>query len=47
MTGDLMIDAMVADGDVIVLERQNVARNGDMVAVYRPNGAKPRSRNTI
>jgi repressor LexA len=34
VTGDSMIDAMVADGDVIVLERQNVARNGDMVAVY-------------
>jgi repressor LexA len=34
VTGDSMIDAMVADGDVIVLKRQNVARNGDMVAVW-------------
>jgi len=34
VTGDSMIDAMVADGDVIVLERQNIARNGDMVAVF-------------
>jgi repressor LexA len=34
VTGDSMIDAMVADGDLIVLKRQNVARNGDMVAVW-------------
>ena len=34
VTGDSMIDAMVADGDVIVLKRQNIARNGDMVAVW-------------
>jgi repressor LexA len=25
---------MVADGDIIVLQRQNVAQNGEMVAVY-------------
>lgn len=36
VTGDSMIDAMVADGDVIVLKRQNIARNGDMVAVFLP-----------
>jgi repressor LexA len=34
VSGESMIDAMVADGDVIVLKRQNVARNGDMVAVW-------------
>ncbi len=34
VTGESMIDAMVADGDVIVLKRQNIARNGDMVAVW-------------
>jgi repressor LexA len=34
VTGDSMIDAMVADGDIVVLRRQNVARSGDMVAVW-------------
>jgi repressor LexA len=34
VTGDSMIDAMVGDGDVIILKRQNIARNGDMVAVW-------------
>lgn len=34
VTGDSMIDAMVADGDVVILKRQNIARNGDMVAVW-------------
>lgn len=34
VTGDSMIDAMVAEGDIIVLKRQNVAKNGDMVAVW-------------
>lgn len=34
VTGDSMIDAMVADGDVVILRRQNIARNGDMVAVW-------------
>jgi repressor LexA len=34
VTGDSMIDAMVADGDVVVLKRQQIARNGDMVAVW-------------
>lgn len=34
VTGDSMIDAMVAEGDVIILKRQHVARNGDMVAVW-------------
>jgi repressor LexA len=34
VTGDSMIDAMVADGDIVVLKRQNIAHNGDMVAVW-------------
>jgi len=34
VTGDSMIDAMVADGDIVILKRQNIARNGDMVAVW-------------
>jgi repressor LexA len=34
VTGDSMIDAMVAEDDVVVLKRQAVAHNGDMVAVW-------------
>jgi len=34
VTGDSMIDAMVAEGDIVILKRQNVAQNGDMVAVW-------------
>jgi repressor LexA len=36
VTGDSMIDAMVAEGDIVVLRRQNIANNGDMVAVWLP-----------
>ncbi len=31
--GDSMVDAMVSDGDLVVMKRQSFARNGDMVAV--------------
>jgi repressor LexA len=31
--GDSMIDALVNDGDIVVLKHQQQARNGDMVAV--------------
>jgi repressor LexA len=31
--GDSMRDALVNDGDIVVLQHQTVARNGDMVAV--------------
>ncbi len=31
--GDSMIDALVNDGDIVVLKHQHQARNGDMVAV--------------
>jgi repressor LexA len=32
--GDSMIDAMVNDGDIVVMKRQPEWRNGDMVAVW-------------
>lgn len=32
--GDSMIDAMVNDGDIVVLRKVDRARNGDMVAVW-------------
>jgi repressor LexA len=32
--GDSMIDAMINDGDIVVLRRQDDARNGEMVAVW-------------
>ncbi len=34
VVGDSMIDAMVAEGDIVILRRQTVAQNGDMVAVW-------------
>lgn len=36
--GESMIDAMVDDGDIVVLERRNVANNGDMVAAWLNDG---------
>lgn len=32
--GNSMIDAMVNDGDIIIMKRSNEARNGEMVAVW-------------
>ncbi len=32
--GDSMIDAMVNEGDIVVMRQQEIARNGDMVAVW-------------
>jgi repressor LexA len=32
--GDSMIDAMVSDGDIVVMRRETEWRNGDMVAVW-------------
>jgi len=32
--GDSMIDAMVNDGDIVVMKKINQARNGEMVAVW-------------
>jgi repressor LexA len=34
VSGDSMIDAMVNDGDIVVMRQQNTAVNGDMVAVW-------------
>jgi len=34
--GDSMIDALVNDGDIVVMRRQDDASNGDMVAVWLP-----------
>jgi repressor LexA len=34
--GDSMIDAMVNDGDIVILKRVEEARNGEMVAVWLP-----------
>jgi repressor LexA len=32
--GDSMIDAMVNDGDIVVMKKVDQARNGEMVAVW-------------
>ncbi len=32
--GNSMIDALVNDGDIVILKHQNQARNGEMVAVW-------------
>lgn len=32
--GDSMIDAMIQDGDLVILRKTTTARNGDMVAVW-------------
>jgi repressor LexA len=34
VAGTSMIDALVDDGDVVILKQQNEARNGEMVAVW-------------
>lgn len=35
--GDSMIDAMIADGDIVLLRRADTAANGDLVAVWLPD----------
>ena len=37
VSGDSMIDAMINDGDIVVMKPANEARNGEMVAVWLPN----------
>lgn len=32
--GDSMIDAMISEGDIIIMKRQETAKKGDMVAVW-------------
>jgi repressor LexA len=34
--GDSMIDAMIQNGDIVIVRRQNTANNGDMVAAWLP-----------
>ena len=34
VSGDSMIDAMVNDGDIVIMRQENTAKNGDMVAVW-------------
>ena len=34
VSGDSMIDAMVNDGDIVIMKRAEAARNGEMVAVW-------------
>lgn len=34
VNGQSMIDAMINEGDIVILKKQNVARNGEMVAVW-------------
>ena len=34
VSGDSMIDAMVSDGDLVILRHQTTANNGDMVAAW-------------
>ena len=34
--GDSMIDAMIQDGDIVILRKQSTANNGDMVAAWLP-----------
>ncbi len=34
VSGQSMIDSMIGDGDIVILKRTEVARNGDMVAVW-------------
>lgn len=37
VSGNSMIDAMVNDGDIVIMRQQTEARNGDMVAVWLTN----------
>jgi repressor LexA len=34
VSGESMIDAMVNDGDIVIMRKQETAKNGDMVAVW-------------
>src|SRR5258706_14052642 len=34
VNGQSMIDSMIGEGDIVILKRQEVARNGEMVAVW-------------
>ena len=36
-----MIDALINDGDIVVLRAQNTCENGETVAVWLESSAKP------
>lgn len=38
--GDSMVDAMIREGDIVILRRQDTANNGDMVAVWLPDNSE-------
>jgi repressor LexA len=38
VSGDSMIDAMVNDGDIVVMRQQETAKDGDMVAIWLTPG---------
>ncbi len=38
--GDSMIDAMIKDGDIVILRRQETAENGEMVAAWLPEDSE-------
>lgn len=40
VTGDSMVEAGILDGDVVVVRRQDVARDGDIVAALLPGPAE-------
>ncbi len=35
--GDSMVDALIADGDIVILSKQQTCKDGDMVAVWLPD----------
>ena len=37
VSGDSMIDAFISDGDVVIMQRQETAKDGDMVAAWLVN----------
>ena len=43
--GDSMIDAMIKDGDIVILRRQNTAENGEMVAAWLPEESETTLKN--
>jgi repressor LexA len=45
--GDSMIDAMVSDGDIVVMTKADEWRNGDMVAVWLRDRERPPSSTSI
>ena len=44
--GTSMIDALINDGDVVIMEAANDAKQGEMVAVWLEKSKRPRSRSS-